>query len=193
MVKTFDDLRAENREQDPVGYTKLEMIGTLLAKRNRLGWSQKMLAEKTGIPQESISRLENGKVDAPKLSTLTKMAEAMDMEIIAQEKRLHSTEGLDRSNYKDMSKYRDGREQSRVAQTWLNKYKQQIMTNIIYRDGNPDSVSEATLEAVHRGGETTAEIVADTMIGWLNSPVGRAFISEAYGVEIPRTPEDGSE
>lgn len=192
MIKTFNDLREEDRKVDPVRATHNEVVGSLIAKRNRLGWSQKMLAEKSGLKQESISRLE-GRHVAPKLSTLTKMAEVLDMEIIAQDKRIRSTEGLDFTPYKDMSKYRDGREQSRVAQTWLNKYKQMTMGNIIYRESNPDSVSEATLEAVRLGSERTAEIVADSIIGWLNSPVGRAFISEAYGVDIPRTPEDGSE
>ena len=86
---------------------------------------------------------------------------------------------------KDMSLYREGRLQSDVMQTWLNSYKMQIMQHIIYRSTNPETVSEEVYNAVHNGSPETAEIVADTIIGWLNTHVGRCFIRDAFTVDIP--------
>lgn len=163
-------------------------------------------------------------------------------------------------NYKDMSKYRNGRERSKIVQNWLKHYKAQFLndlhggsnrsaeiirerfhlsdhteiasavadfvvkwlesqegrtlvqqsfgvdiinaksnlqqewermrqstlSNVIYRtDANRETVSESIWKAVNFGSDETAEIVADTMIGWLNSPVGRSFLSEGFGVKIP--------
>lgn len=96
-------------------------------------------------------------------------------------------------NNKDMSQYREGRKESKVVNTWLNEYKQMIMNEIIYRHSNPETVSESTLDAIYNGSPETAEIVADTIIGWLNSPVGREFIQHAFHVSIPKCAEDGSE
>lgn len=93
----------------------------------------------------------------------------------------------------DMSQYRDGRKESKVVNTWLTEYKQMVMNEIIYRHSNPKSVSSETLDAVYNGSPSTAEIVADTIIGWLNSPVGREFIQQSFNVEIPKCAKDGTE
>lgn len=184
------NLNEDNSSQTPEEATRSELVRTLIDKRNSLGWTQRVLAEKSGVPQESISRVESGKV-APHIHTIVKLAEVMGLNLTLQDKK--TNEGLDLSPYKDMSKYREGREQSRVVQTWLNDYKQQILGNVIYREANSDSVSKETLDTIYDGSPRTAEIVADTMIGWLNSSVGRSFISEAFGVKLPQQPEDGSE
>ena len=95
--------------------------------------------------------------------------------------------------YKDMSFYREGRMESKVVRTWLQEYKQMVMNEIIYRQSNPTAVSSDTLSAIYNGSPQTAEIVADTIVGWLNSPVGREFISQAFNVDIPKSAEDGTE
>jgi transcriptional regulator with XRE-family HTH domain len=52
-------------------------------KRLRLekGWSQKDLADKSGVGQDTISGIESGKHE-PRPSTLRKLAEALDAEVV---------------------------------------------------------------------------------------------------------------
>jgi transcriptional regulator with XRE-family HTH domain len=45
--------------------------------RRRSGLTQRQLAAKSGIPQESIARIERGRVD-PRLGTLDRLLEACD-------------------------------------------------------------------------------------------------------------------
>ncbi len=45
--------------------------------RERKGWTQNHLAEVSGVPQPSISTLENGQILNPKTSLLRKLAEAL--------------------------------------------------------------------------------------------------------------------
>lgn len=94
---------------------------------------------------------------------------------------------------KDMSKYREGRLESDVMQTWLKNYKDQIMQHVIYRHSNFDSVSSEVWDAIHKGSPETAEIVTDTVIGWLNTHVGRCFIRDAFNVNIPTSDPKGTE
>jgi len=49
--------------------------------REALGWNQQRLAEKSGITQATISRIESGKVIDPRLSQITKIAEAFDVTV----------------------------------------------------------------------------------------------------------------
>jgi len=85
---------------------------------------------------------------------------------------------------KDMSQYRANRSSSKVVQTWLNKYKQQTLEHVIFRHYRYDSSNEEFVNIVNDNLEC-AEIVADTIIGWLNSPVGRSFLKESFDVNIP--------
>jgi len=85
---------------------------------------------------------------------------------------------------KDMSQYRANRTSSKVVQTWLNKYKQQTLEHVIFRHYHSDSFNEEWCDIVNNNPEC-AEIVADTIIGWLNSPVGRVFLKESFDVNIP--------
>lgn len=94
--------------------------------------------------------------------------------------------------FKDMSHYRDGRKESKVVDTWLNEYKQMVMNEIIYRQSNPESVPSEILDRLYESHDVS-EIVADSIIGWLNSPVGRTFISKAFSIEVPKCAEDGTE
>lgn len=84
-MKTFDDLRNELRQEDPLGYFKMEIVGKLMAARDRKGLSQRALSQQTGVPQKTISRIESGK-DVPKIQTLITLADALDLELAMIEK-----------------------------------------------------------------------------------------------------------
>jgi transcriptional regulator with XRE-family HTH domain len=79
-MKSFDDLRKELIQHDPEEYFLLEIVGKLMAARDRKKLSQRDLSKMTGVAQKTISRIENGK-DVPELSTLLKLARALDLEI----------------------------------------------------------------------------------------------------------------
>lgn len=48
----------------------------LKAKRQALGWSQEALARKADVPNQTVSRAEQGATE-PRLSTIAKLAEAL--------------------------------------------------------------------------------------------------------------------
>jgi transcriptional regulator with XRE-family HTH domain len=54
----------------------------LRATRDRLGWSQERLAEKVGMNQNAISRLESPDYGRPTLTTLRRMAAALDVALV---------------------------------------------------------------------------------------------------------------
>lgn len=54
------------------------LVRSLVAARKECRMTQKELAEKTGIDQADISKIENGNAN-PALSTLKRLAEGMDM------------------------------------------------------------------------------------------------------------------
>lgn len=65
--KEYDALRPE-----------LAIMQAIIDARKASGMTQKDLAEKTGITQSDISRLENGNAN-PSLKTLQRLAEGMGM------------------------------------------------------------------------------------------------------------------
>lgn len=67
LKKEYDALRPE-----------MAIIQAMIDARNKTGMTQKELAEKTGITQADISRLENGNAN-PSLKTLQRLAEGMGM------------------------------------------------------------------------------------------------------------------
>lgn len=67
--KEYDALEAE-----------FSIIQAMLDARKASGLTQKDLAEKTGITQADISRLENGNAN-PSLKTLQRLAEGMGMRL----------------------------------------------------------------------------------------------------------------
>lgn len=79
-MKTFDDLRKELANKDPDLFLSLEIIGKLMAARHRKGLSQSQLSRLSGIPQKTISRIENG-IDIPKFPTLFRLADALDLRL----------------------------------------------------------------------------------------------------------------
>ncbi len=59
---------------------EFSIIPALIDARTSSGLSQKQLAEKTGIAQSDISKLENGNAN-PSLRTLQRLAEGMGMQL----------------------------------------------------------------------------------------------------------------
>jgi transcriptional regulator with XRE-family HTH domain len=55
-------------------------VDSLREARRRKGWSQKDLAEKSGVGQDTISGIESGRHE-PRPSTLRKLAEALGIEV----------------------------------------------------------------------------------------------------------------
>jgi predicted transcriptional regulator len=60
---------------------KYEMIQSLIKRRNQLCMSQSQLAKVIGTRQPAISRLERGEFNDVTLSTLAKVANALDLDL----------------------------------------------------------------------------------------------------------------
>ena len=64
------------------GRTIAQIVGGNIAERRKdFGWTQEVLAEKMGINQESLSRMEKGRI-APKLERLPVIAEILNCTVI---------------------------------------------------------------------------------------------------------------
>lgn len=57
------------------------IAAALKKARQEKGWSQRELAQKTGLPQAHISKIENGHVDL-QLSSLIQLARVLDLECL---------------------------------------------------------------------------------------------------------------
>jgi transcriptional regulator with XRE-family HTH domain len=55
-----------------------DIVDSLIDRRKELNWSQSVLAEKVGMKQSAISRLEGG-ANIPKLDTIFKVAVALGL------------------------------------------------------------------------------------------------------------------
>lgn len=84
-MKTFNDLRQDLKNKDPDLYITMEIVGKLMAARERKGLSQRQLSHLSGVPQKTISRIENG-IDIPKIPTLIKLANPLGLELTVMEK-----------------------------------------------------------------------------------------------------------
>jgi transcriptional regulator with XRE-family HTH domain len=63
----------------------------LAALRLRRGWSQRMLAEKAGLQQPHIARLESGRND-PSLATMRRLAQALGVTLAEMVQALDAQE-----------------------------------------------------------------------------------------------------
>ncbi|WP_066663668.1 MULTISPECIES: helix-turn-helix domain-containing protein [unclassified Sphingomonas] len=67
--------------QNIINHVILEEVGhKLLDARTRKGLSQRALAERTGVPQAHISKIEQGRVDI-RVSSLVELARALDLDV----------------------------------------------------------------------------------------------------------------
>jgi len=55
---------------------RFSVVRQLIALREQHGWTQRELADRAGMKQSQLARLETGQVE-PKLDTLQRLAEAM--------------------------------------------------------------------------------------------------------------------
>ena len=85
-MKTLESALAE-RMREPefkVEYEALEpefeIVQAIIDARKISGFTQKQLAEKTGIAQGDISKIENGEAN-PSLKTLKRLASGIDMKL----------------------------------------------------------------------------------------------------------------
>ena len=76
---TWEDYKTEVKQNDPEAKCILEeaeakarIISAMIDRRNDLGLSQRELAERCGMPQSSVARIERG-LTTPKLDTLVKI------------------------------------------------------------------------------------------------------------------------
>ena len=79
-IELTDEERKYFEEQDRIS----DLIIKLIDKRVKLNLTQRDLAEKTGIKQPMIARIENFSCD-PRISTLVKLATALDLKIMPVE------------------------------------------------------------------------------------------------------------
>ena len=79
-MKNFDNLCTQLQSEDAYDFALMEMVGTLMATRDRKKMTQAQLSALSGVPQKTISRIENG-IDVPKVSTLLKLSIALGLEL----------------------------------------------------------------------------------------------------------------
>lgn len=81
-MKNWNDKKKELKSIDSTRLNELEavaqLVNTIHRRRVELGWTQQELAEKVGLHQESIARIENGGT-VPRLDTVFKLALALGM------------------------------------------------------------------------------------------------------------------
>ena len=83
-MKTFNDLLEKQLEDDEFRkeyeaiQPEIDIIKALVDARNSLNLTQKELAERTGINQADISKIENGTRN-PSLNLLKRLADGMGM------------------------------------------------------------------------------------------------------------------
>lgn len=58
------------------------IILDLKKARQKKGWSQQVLAEKLGLPQSHISKIESGKI-SPTISNVIQIARVLNLELMA--------------------------------------------------------------------------------------------------------------
>jgi len=67
---------------------KAALISNLVKERIRKGWTQSQLAEKCGLKQPAIARIESSEV-CPRLDTIMKIARVLEMEIVVEKKEVY--------------------------------------------------------------------------------------------------------
>ena len=93
-MRTWEDLKNEAKQNNEIiknDIEEIEMIATIINaiidRRNELGISQRDLAERCGLPQSSIARIEAYSVQ-PKIGTLVKIMIPLGLELKANQVNL---------------------------------------------------------------------------------------------------------
>ena len=61
--------------------TVASLADNVKRERRMAGWTQDELARRSGVGLATVSRIEQGEIEAPRVSTLRKLAAALDLEI----------------------------------------------------------------------------------------------------------------
>lgn len=70
---------------------RFAVVRQLIALREQRGWSQRELADRAGMKQPQLARLETGQVE-PKLDTLQRLAKAMGCDLHVTFQKVGKTE-----------------------------------------------------------------------------------------------------
>jgi transcriptional regulator with XRE-family HTH domain len=74
-------------EKHIVNYATDDLLQALRRAREEMGFSQRELSTRTGVPQSHISKIENGATDL-RLSSLVEMAHALEHEVVLVPRKL---------------------------------------------------------------------------------------------------------
>jgi len=72
---------------------RLAIVRELISMREQRGWSQRELADRAGMKQPQLARLETGQVE-PKLGTLQRLATAMGCRVRVRIEPANSTASI---------------------------------------------------------------------------------------------------
>ena len=91
-MRTWEDYKRHVKSIDETSRKEMEeietlafLVGTMIDQRNKLGLSQKELAELCHIPQSTIGRIESCRT-IPSILTLIRILEPLQMKITFTEK-----------------------------------------------------------------------------------------------------------
>lgn len=84
------DLEVQQAYQDLS--PRFALVRQLIELREQRGWSQRELAERAGMKQPQLARLETGQVE-PKLDTLQRLAKAMGCQVRISFEQNNSQQG----------------------------------------------------------------------------------------------------
>ena len=89
-MTSWDEYKEHVRANDPMAakiIDEMEMLSPIIAemiiRRKELGLNQRELAEKCGVPQSTIARMESGAV-IPKAETLVKVCRELGLKLTVE-------------------------------------------------------------------------------------------------------------
>jgi len=97
-MHNFEDVRKNLAKEDLELFISLEIVGKLIAARDRKGFSQRELSRLSNVPQKTISRMESGK-DVPKLITLLKLANVLGLELSLRDNQINDEQAASISTF----------------------------------------------------------------------------------------------
>ena len=83
MELTWSTVKQSMKSVSEAEIEEMKVIGLLVNKRKELSYTQRDLAEMTGIDQSSIARLESNIV-SPRLVTILRICKVLDVDLISK-------------------------------------------------------------------------------------------------------------